>query len=263
MLTYSKNPPLWPFLVADAFFLGVGFFIFWQADRPLLWWEAGCLVLCAALGAGAFITPFLKRAANSTTLLQAQTLANTVEKIQKLDQLASQISNSTAQWQVVQDTSAKTVQTAKELSQSMAAEMADFTDFLQKANDTERTHLRLEADKLRRAETEWLQIVIRILDQVHALFQAAVQSGQPELSGQIGQFQNVCRDIPRRVGLTALTAQSGEPFDAKRHQLLKDAPSPENALIQDTLAPGYAYQGQLVRRVLVQLQEPPPVPPSA
>jgi molecular chaperone GrpE (heat shock protein) len=261
MITYAKNPPLWPFLVADAFFLSLAAFIFWQADRPLRWWEAGCLILCAALGAAAFVTPFLTRAANSTTLLQAQTLASTIEKIQRLDQLASQIGNSTAQWQTVQDTSAKTVQTAKELSQALAAEAASFTEFLQKANDTERNHLRLEVEKLRRAETEWLQVVIRILDQAHALYQAAVQSGQTELVGQIGQFQNACREIARRVGLTPWAAQSGETFDAKRHQLVKDAVAPENSVIENTLAPGYTYQGQLVRRILVRLQEP--TPPSA
>jgi molecular chaperone GrpE (heat shock protein) len=262
MLTFSKNPPLWPFLVADAFFLAVGSFLFWQASRPLHWWEAGCLIVCAALGAGAFVTPFLIRAANSKTLLQAQTLANMVEKIQKLDQLAVQISYSTGQWQTIQDASAKTVQTAKELSQAMTTELTGFTEFVQKANDAERNHLRLEAEKLRRAETEWLQVVVRLLDQVHALFQAAANSGQTELIGQIGQFQNACREIARRVGLTPWTAQSGEAFDPKRHQLVKDGTVPENAVIIDTLAPGYTFQGQPVRRILVRLQEHP-VPPSS
>jgi len=262
MTTDSKSPPVWPFLIVDILFLALGVFIFRQASKPMLWWEAGSLILCAGLGAGALITPFLCRAANSQSLLQAQKLADAAEKIQRLDQLASQISNSTAQWQIVQDTSAKTVQTATELAQSMAAEAKAFAEFLQKANDAERIHLRLEADKLRRAEGEWLQIVIRILDQVHALFQGAVKSGQPALAEQIGHFQNACRDIPRRVGLSALSAQSGEPFDPKRHQLMPDAPAWENALIQDTLAPGYTYQGQMVRRALVRLQEPPPPAPA-
>jgi len=257
----SKNPPLWPFLVVDALFLGLAVFIFQQArlaHRPLLWWEAGDLVLCVGVGAGALVTPFLRRAASSQSLLQAEKLAQTAEKIQMLEQLASQISNSTAQWQIVQDASAKTVQTASDLAKSMAAEAKDFADFLQKANDIERTHLRLETEKLRRGETEWLQVVIRILDQVHGLFKGAQQSGQPALAEQIGLFQNACRDIPRRVGLTTLTAPPGEPFDPKRHQLAPDAPAPEHALILDTLAPGYTYQGQMVRRVVVRLQEPTP-----
>ena len=140
----------------------------------------------------------------------------------------------------------------------MAAEAKAFTEFLQKANDAERAHLRLEAEKLRRNETEWLQIVLRMLDQVHALFQAALQSGQPALAEQIGLFQNACRDLSRRAGMAVVTALAGEPFDPKRHQLLHDAAAPDNALILDTLAPGYTYQGQMVRRALVRLQEAEP-----
>jgi molecular chaperone GrpE (heat shock protein) len=248
--------------MVDALFLGLAVFIFLQARRPMLWWETGGLILCAGLGAGAFITPFLRRAANSQSLLQAQKLADAAEKIEKLEQLAGLISNSTAQWQVIQDASAKTVQTATQLAQSMGDESKAFAEFLQKANDAERVHLRLEVEKLRRAEADWLQIVIRMLDQVHALFQAAVQSGQPNLTAQIGQFQNSCRDIPRRVGLTALSAQPGEAFDPKRHQLRQDGATGENALILDTVAPGYSYQGQMARRVVVRLQEAVPIPPT-
>ena len=68
-------------------------------------------------------------------------------------------------------------------------------------------------------------------------------------------FQNACRDICRRAGIAAVAALAGEPFDPKRHQLLHDAAAPDNALVLDTLAPGYTYQGQLVRRALVRLQE--------
>ena len=255
----SKIPPLWPFLVVDLLFVGAAIFLFQQAHRPLLGWEAGCLMLCAGAGAVAFLAPFLRRGANNQALIQAQKLADAAEKIQKLEELANQISNSTAQWQIVQDAAAKTAQTATDLAQTMAAEAKAFAEFLQKANDVERVHLRLEVDKLRRAETDWLQIVIRMLDQVHALFQAALQSGQPALAGQIGLFQNACRDIPRRVGLVAVTAAAGEPFDPKRHQLMNDAPAPEGSpFIAETLAPGYTYQGQMVRRALVRLQDEAP-----
>jgi molecular chaperone GrpE (heat shock protein) len=94
-----------------------------------------------------------------------------------------------------------------------------------------------------------------MLDQVYGLFQAAMQSGQPGLAEQIGLFQNACRDISRRAGLGAVTPLAGEPFDVKRHQLLQDAAAGASAVIQETLAPGYTYQGQMVRRALVRLQE--------
>jgi molecular chaperone GrpE (heat shock protein) len=263
MTNDCKSPPLWPFLLADAGFLALAVFLWRQGHRPLLWWEAAGLIFCAVAGAGVFLTPFLRRSANSRTLAQAERLADAAGKIQKLDELAGQISNATAQWQAVQDGAAKTAQTAAELAQSMAAEARAFTEFLQKANDAERVHLRLEAEKLRRNETEWLQIVIRLLDHVHALFQAALQSGQPALVEQIGRFQNACRDISRRAGLAVVTALAGEPFDPKRHQLDGDTAAAENALILDTEAPGYTFQGQMVRRALVRLQEAQPAGPSA
>ena len=258
MTTDSKSPPLWPFLLADILFLGAAVLLWRQGHRPLLWWEAAGLIFCTGAGAGAFLTPFLRRSANDQSLAQARQLADAAAKIQKLDELASQISNSTAQWQAVQDAAAKTAQTAAGLADSMAAEARAFTEFLQKANDAERALMRLETEKLRRNETEWLQIVLRMLDQVHALFQAALQSGQPSLAEQIGLFQNACRDLGRRAGIAVLTAAAGEPFDPARHQLLHDAAPPDNALILDTLAPGYTYQGQLVRRALVRLQESAP-----
>lgn len=263
MTNDSKSPPLWPFLLVDVLFFAVAVLLLQQGHRPLQWWEAAGLILCAAAGAGVFLTPFLRRSANSQTLARAEILAEAAGKIQKLDELANQISNSTAQWQAVQDTAAKTAQTAAGLAQNMAAEAKAFTEFLQRANDAERVHLRLEAEKLRRNETEWLQIVIRMLDQVYALFQAALQSGQPALAEQIGHFQNACRDLSRRAGLAVVTALAGEPFDPKRHQLIEDAAAAENALILETVAPGYTYQGQMVRRALVRLQEAKPATPGA
>jgi molecular chaperone GrpE (heat shock protein) len=255
MTNDAQSPPFWPFVVVDVLFVGVAVALMEMGHRPLLWWEAAGLLVCAVAGSGAFLTPFLLHSAHSRTLAQAQKLADATAKIQRLDELASQISNSTVQWQAVQDGAAKTAQVAADLAQNMAAEARAFTEFLQKANDAEKAHLRLEADKLRRSEGEWVEIVVRMLDQVYALFQAAMQSGQPALAEQIGRFQNACRDISRRAGLTPVAPLAGESFDARRHQLMQDAAAPENAVIQETLAAGYTYQGQLIRRALVRLQE--------
>jgi len=76
--------------------------------------------------------------------------------------------------------------------------------------------LRLEVEKLRRVESEWLQVAVRMLDHVYALHQGACRSGQPHLIEQVGSFQNACRDAARRVGVTPFTANEGEPFDAQR-----------------------------------------------
>ncbi|HMO66452.1 MAG TPA: hypothetical protein PKE47_14730, partial [Verrucomicrobiota bacterium] len=91
-----------------------------------------------------------------------------------------------------------------------------------------------------------------MLDHTFALFRAALQSGQENVTRQIGAFQLAQRDAVRRVGLVALMAQAGETYDERRHQLPEGAARPEpGALIAACLAPGYIYQGQLLRPPLV------------
>jgi hypothetical protein len=69
-----------------------------------------------------------------------------------------------------------------EIAERMTAEAKGFAEFMQKANDSEKAHLRLEVDKLRRAEAEWLQIMTHVFDHVYALYAAAAKSGQPNLA---------------------------------------------------------------------------------
>jgi molecular chaperone GrpE (heat shock protein) len=107
-----------------------------------------------------------------------------------------------------------------------------------------------------------------MLDHVFALHQGAIRSGQPALIEQVGNFQNACRDAARRVGLTPFAANEAEPFDAKRHQLIEEGATPApDAVVADTVAAGYTYQGRLVRPALVRLRETPAVaatlPPEA
>jgi molecular chaperone GrpE (heat shock protein) len=144
----------------------------------------------------------------------------------------------------------------------MAAEARDFAEFMQKINDTEKATLRLEAEKLHRAEAEWLQIVVRILDHVFALNAGAARSGQKHLIEQLSHFQNACRDSARRVGLVPFVADLAEPFDPQRHQWTDGDAPPAGALVAETMATGYTFQGKLVRPALVRLQggesSPPP-----
>jgi len=114
---------------------------------------------------------------------------------------------------------------------------------------------RLEVDKLRRVEKDWLQVLVRMLDHVYALHQGALRSGQPNLIGQLGAFQHACRDAARRVGLAPFTADESEPFDEQRHQLTDgDHKAAAHALVAETLATGYTFQGQLIRPALVRLR---------
>lgn len=244
----------WPFFLGTVLLLGVAGYIVQQSPRPLNLTQVLLLVSAVAFGALLIVVPFVLEYRAALKFAEADSLTDAVAQIQNLQTLAKQIGGATAQWQDVQAAAGKTAASAKEISDQMAAEVANFTEFMKKANDTEKNALRLEVDKARRAEGEWLQIVVRLLDHIFALHQAAARSGQPELLEQLTQFQNACRDVARRIGLTPFAAEAGEAFDAERHKLLEAETAPAGALVGETLAAGYTYQGRLLRPALVKLQ---------
>ncbi|MEO8427921.1 MAG: nucleotide exchange factor GrpE [Verrucomicrobiota bacterium] len=247
----------WPFLLGDFSLLGVAFaIVLWKTSSFGPWQIFFCLV-ATATGAALCVMPFLLQYRAMVRLAESDGLAVTVDRIQNIETVANQISAATGQWQTVHEQSLKTAEAARQVADKMAGEAKVFSEFLQKANDTEKSHLRLEVEKLRRAEGEWLQIIVRLLDHVYALHLAAVRSGQQNVIDQLGQFQNACRDVARRVGLAAYTAKPGEPFNAKLHQTIDPESRPlADAVIGETVAAGYTYQGRLLRPALVNIDTP-------
>jgi molecular chaperone GrpE (heat shock protein) len=247
---------IWPFLVGDFLLVGFAAFIVRQSDHPLNLWQASVCLIATLGGAWLFVIPFLQEYQAAVKLCEADTLATTVAQIQNLEQIKTQIAAATAQWQAFLPQSATALTAAHEITDRMKAEMGEFSAFLKKANDAEKNHLRLEVEKLRRSEGEWLQLTVHILDHVFALHKAASHSGHPALITQLDQFQFACRDIVRRRGLVAFAPAAQEPFDAETHQVTgSDATPSPGTRIAETLAPGYTYQGPLVRRALVRLED--------
>jgi molecular chaperone GrpE (heat shock protein) len=250
--------PKWPFLLGDALLLGFAGLIVWHSSHPISRTEAVLCILSAALGAAVGALPFVLEYRAFLKIVEVNALGSAVEQIQNLEQIAAQISNTTDQWarvqEVVQGNTDKTVAGAKEIAERMTAEVREFAEFQQKMNDTERAALRLEVEKLRRGEAEWLQILVRILDHIFALHNAAVRSGQPELVEQIGNFQTACRSVTRRVGLVAFEAEADQPFDPKLHHVAGNETPVEGALVAETAASGYTLQGKLLRPALVRLK---------
>ena len=243
-----------PFFIGDAMLLGAAFFIYFQSKLPMGAWQIFFIVLCVAGGAMLGIMPFLLEYRLALKLAEANALADVVPQIQNVQGIAQQISSATNQWQSVQEQADKTAGLAKQLSERMSAEVKGFTEFMQRSNDSEKANLRLEVEKLRRMETDWLQVSVRMLDHVYALHQGAVRSGAPKLIEQMGHFQTACRDAARRVGLIPYSATVAEPFDAQKHQLVDvEAKAPPGATVAETVAAGYTFQGRLIRPALVRL----------
>lgn len=245
----------WPFYLADAVLLGVAIWIFRHYSHPLPIWPAVLMVSCIAGAAILAVMPYRMEYETAVRFAESDGLTDAVNEIGKVQTLAEQIRAATGQWQGVQEHSAKTMTAAKEITERMTAEAQAFAGFMQKANDTEKATLRLETEKLRRSEGQWLQLLVHLLDHVFALYQAGARSGQPNLEAQLSQFQEACRDLVRRVGLAPYEAAPDEPFDAERHQVVEGQPEPApESRVAQTLATGYTFQGQLLRRSLVALQ---------
>ena len=252
----DANPPAvpkWPFFLSDAVMLGLAYFIYYESKLPLGHWEMIACGVCATLGALLGVLPFILdyRAVNKA--IQAGALGAVSEKIQNLESLAAQISSATNHWENVQLQAEKISGTAAEITERMAAEVRDVTESMRKLSESERATLRLEVEKLRRAETDWLQVLVHMLDHVYALHSGAARSGQPRLIEQLTHFQNACRDAARRVGLSPFAAKPGDTFDAQRHQTTTTEAPPAGATIAENLAPGYTLQGRLIRPALVRV----------
>ena len=244
--------PKWPFFLGDAAMLGLAYFIYFETRGPLGHWEFGACALCVTLGALLAVLPYLLDHRAFVKQLDTLALSSVSEKISNLEKLAAQIASATTQWETVQAQAEKTAIASSEIAERMATEARDFAEFMAKANDAEKATLRLEVEKLRRAEGDWLQVLVHVLDHVHALHAGAVRSGQQKLVDQLAHFQNACRDAARRVGLVPFAPAPGELFDAQRHQTPEGDAPPGNTLVAEALATGYTLQGQLVRPALVR-----------
>ena len=174
-----------PFFAGDLMLLGAAYFIYFQSKQPMGAWQIFFVVLCVAGAAALGIMPFLLEYRLALKLAEANALAGVVPQIQNVQGVAQQITSATTQWQSVQEQADKTAGLAKQISERMNAEVKGFAEMMQRANDTEKANLRLEVEKLRRVEADWLQVLVRMMDYVYALHQSAIRSGQPRLIEQL------------------------------------------------------------------------------
>ncbi|HSY19345.1 MAG TPA: nucleotide exchange factor GrpE [Candidatus Acidoferrales bacterium] len=249
-----------PFVAANVVLVLAAAGVIWKAAHPISLNVALVATGCVALGSLLGCLPFILEYRAVKKLVEVNALTTVVEQLGDLKKYSAQVAAATDQWASVQEATKgntdKTVIAAREIAGRMTEEIREFNEFQVKLNDTEKGALRLEVEKLRRTEGEWLQVVVRILDHIFALHNAAARSGQPELAEQIGNFQNACRDAARRVGLTPYNAAPDEKFDAQKFRAHGVETPPADAVVAETLAPGLTFQGRLLRPALVRLQDP-------
>jgi molecular chaperone GrpE len=244
-----------PFFIGDALLVCMAFYItFVAAPGGSQGWMA-LAVASLAMGTIVGVVPFVLEYKVAGRLAEAAALSTVMSQLKSVESIATQIRSATDNWQSIQEHSDKAAASAKAIAERMTSEVQAFGEFMQKINDNEKANLRLEVDKLRRAEADWLQVLVRTMDHVFALHKAALRSGQRGVIEQLSNFQNACRDAVRRVGLAPFLAAPGDTFDPARHQLMEGDKTPAaDGKIAETIATGYTIQGRLLRPALVRLE---------
>lgn len=242
-----------PFLVGDVLLLLTACWLVTQGGVLDLW-KSGLIVAAVALGAWLAVAPFIMQFRADLKATETAQLASATEQLGDLQHLAHQIASASAEWQQIQKSTTQTVTAADQIAEKMMAESQNFRELLTKIDETEKKHLRLELEKLRRGEGDWLQMAVRLFDHIYALEQAGARSGQRNVADQLARFQNVCRDVARRIGFVSIVPQPGVAYDEKQHHLLDGETKQEGALVTAIVAPGYTYQGQLLRLPAVSVK---------
>ncbi len=249
--------PKWPFLLGDALLLAAAYFLVQHAPHPIGRWEIVTTAMCVALGAVLGAMPFILDYRAIVKVIEA-------ERARLVFPKKSRISKSSPRKFPPPRTNGRTRRrrpkkpppARRKYPTKWPTEVRQFSEFMQKMNDSEKAALRLEIEKLRRGEGEWLQVLVRILDHVFLLHAAAARSGQPKVAEQIASFQNACRDAARRIGLVPFNAEPEEPFNAERHQPVgTEGKPPADAVVAETVGVGFTFQGRLLRPALVRLRE--------
>jgi molecular chaperone GrpE (heat shock protein) len=246
----------WPFFVADFILVVVGSVIAWSVKWPPTPLLVLGMVASFISGAVILVYPFLREHAGAVKLWEQVNLAEAAQQLDQLVTVANRVVAAAQEWEGFQSNTQKLHQQSGHLVDRMAGEAKAFSEFLQRTDVQEKQALRFELEKVRRQEAEMLQVLVHLLDHVHALRQAGERSGQPQLAQQLANFRSACLETARRVGLLAFESEPGSRFDPHSHQTVDGREPSEGALIGSTVACGYTFQGQPVRRILVTLQEP-------
>ena len=255
----NKAPSLtkWPFVVQNVMLVGLTLWILNKFLPPQNNWDKALVGLCLLVGAWAawlHCKAWLQEYETKARLQENDQLTSAVAQIAHLTEVGKLVADATSRWQAAQEASAATVESGRAVSQQMGREVVEFQQFLQQSQHTQIDHLNLEIEKLRRGEREWLQTIALILDHTHALHQAALRSGQPQVSAQLNAFQAACQDALRRVGVGVYVPEVGIKFDERTLAVMDGSPQPEPGfIIQGVAAPGISFQGQLLRKALVVL----------
>lgn len=241
-----------PYIITDAVFLGVAFCILALGSRPLTGMELVAVVFCVSAGAISLIYPFKRRLDHESQAEQAMAFKSSVSRLSGIEDLASRIEIATSRWTEIESKAEQSLSTSKEISEEMIGESESFKEFIRNASSEETQHLRLMVEKLKKAEKEWVHIIMAMMDHATALKWAAQRSSNPNLIQQITNYHSQLVEIARQVGLVIYEPSPGEVYDSELHQ---PASSDESIESGDNItvprSAGFKFRGVILRKALV------------
>jgi len=250
-LPLPVSVPKWPFLLADIIFIALGFWISTLIQGEPQSWQIISILVCAVLGAVFAVAPFYFEYNAESKAVEIAQLTTVAKEINKMETVAAQIAEASENWEAVQASSKQTAILAEEIAGGIAETVKTHDEFMATAHNKEFNTLKLEVEKLRRAETDWANTLVSLLDLVYRLEKSAVASGKEQFIQTMGQFQDQCREVARRVGLVAFEAELGSAFNPEEHVLPDGESAAADAAVSETRLPGFRLQGKLVRKPLV------------
>ncbi|MCD8535252.1 MAG: nucleotide exchange factor GrpE [Verrucomicrobia bacterium] len=258
-----KDPkvPFVPFIIADVTLLAIAFAVVLQAGKPIGLPEILLVTVCSVAGAMFMTYPFRKQFDLQVQEANAERLNLAVCRLQAVENLATRMESVTSQWNQIEKKAEESMDRTEDISRDMIQEAQSFREFLKNASSEEVQHLKLLVDKLKKAEKDWLQVIMAMMDHCTALKWAATKSGNPNLAQQISNFHFQLCEVVRQVGLTLHESHAGDNFDEELHQVGESNGQQlnlSNAVIRETKSVAMKFRGVIVRKALVLVESGQP-----
>lgn len=248
----AKSNPITPYIIADLVFLATAIAVLVFGSRPMTITELLVVAFCVTAGAWCMIYPFKRRSDIELQVAQNQAINQSVAELNNLDSLVARIETASGNWAGIQEKAEQSLHSSQEMTSAMIKESESFKGFLQTAASEELQHLRLLLDKMKRAEKDWVDKVVAMLDHSTALKWAAQRSNNLNLIQQITNFQSKQVEIARQVGLILLEPKNGDSFDEELHQPASNDESIGNGdIITAPKSAGFKFRGVVFRKALV------------
>jgi len=138
----AKNPqplplpvavPKWPFFLSDIIFIGLGYWISTLIQSEPESWQIISIVVCAVFGTGFAVAPFYFEYRAEAKAVEIAQLTSVAKEVNKMENVAAQISEATENWEAVQEQSTQTAKLAEEIAQGIAASVKEHDAFMAQA----------------------------------------------------------------------------------------------------------------------------------